>query len=67
MADLKKGDKVTWNSHGGTARGKVVKKQTSDTRIKGHTVRATKDDPQFIVESDNGGKAAHKTGALSKA
>jgi hypothetical protein len=67
MADLKKGDEVTWKSHGGTAHGTVEKKQTSDTTIKGHTVRASKDDPQFIVKSDNGGKAAHKADALKKA
>ncbi|GGB15748.1 hypothetical protein GCM10011380_01510 [Sphingomonas metalli] len=67
MADLKKGDKVSWNSHGGTAHGEVEKKVTSDTKIKGHTVRASKDDPQYIVESDNGGKAAHKASALDKA
>lgn len=67
MTDLKKGDKVTWNSHGGTAHGHVEKKVTSDTKIKNHQVRASKDDPQYIVESDNGGKAAHKAGALHKA
>ena len=67
MADLKKGDKVSWNSHGGTAHGEVEKKLTSDTSIKGHTVRASKDDPQYLVESDNGGKAAHKADALHKA
>lgn len=67
MADLKKGDKVTWKSHGGTAHGSVEKKQTSPTRIKNHTVSATKDDPQYIVRSDNGGKAAHKRAALKKA
>jgi hypothetical protein len=64
---LKHGDEVTWKSHGGTAHGKVEKKQTSDTRIKGHQVRATPDDPQYIVRSDNGGKAAHKADALTKA
>ena len=62
-----KGDKVTWKSHGGTAHGVVEKKQTSDTKIKGHQVRATPDDPQYIVKSDNGGKAAHKASALKKA
>jgi hypothetical protein len=66
MADFKAGDEVTWKSHGGTAHGKVEKKQTSDTKIKSHTVRASKDDPQFIVKSDNGGKAAHKPSALKK-
>ncbi len=65
--DLKQGDKVSWQSHGGTAHGKVVKKQTADTKIKGHQVRASASDPQFIVESDKGGKAAHKAGALKKA
>jgi hypothetical protein len=67
MAEVKTGDHVKWNSHGGEAEGKVVKKQTSDTKIKGHQVRASKDDPQFIVESDNGGRAAHKPSALKKA
>ena len=63
----KKGDHVTWKSHGGEAHGVVEKKQTTDTKIKDHVVRATKDDPQYIVKSDNGGKAAHKAEALKKA
>ncbi len=65
--DLKKGDEVTWNSHGGTAHGTVEKKLTSETSIKSHKVKASKDDPQYLVESDNGGKAAHKPAALKKA
>ena len=68
MADeLKKGDKVTWQSHGGTAHGEVEKKQTTPTRIKSHKVAATREDPQYIVKSDKGGKAAHKREALKKA
>lgn len=67
MTEFKSGDHVKWNSHGGEAEGKVVKKQTSDTKIKSHQVRASKDDPQYIVQSDNGGKAAHKPSALKKA
>lgn len=67
MADnLSKGDKVSWKSHSGTAHGKVVKKQTTPTEIKGHKVAATKDDPQFIVETREGKKAAHKPSALKK-
>lgn len=66
MADLKKGDKVEWQSHGGTAHGTVEKKQTSDTKIKSHQVRASKEDPQFIVETEKGAKAAHKPDALKK-
>lgn len=64
---LKKGDEVSWKSHGGTAHGVVEKKQTSPTEIKGHKVAASKDNPEYIVRSDNGGKAAHKEGALKKA
>lgn len=64
--DLKAGDKVSWKSHGGEAHGKVVKKQTSPTQIKSHKVAASKDNPQFIVETDEGKRAAHKEGALSR-
>ena len=65
-ADPKKGDRVSWKSHGGEAHGKVVKKQTTPTEIKGHKVAASKDNPQFIVETDEGKRAAHKAAALSK-
>ena len=64
---LSKGDRVRWKNHGGEAKGKVVKKQTSPTRIKGHTVAASKDEPQFIVDTDEGKRAAHKAKALRKA
>ena len=66
MTEFKKGDKVHWNSPGGTAHGTVEKKQTTPTKIKSHTVAATKDDPQYIVKSDKGGLAAHKPDALTK-
>lgn len=67
MKDPKPGDAVTWKSHGGTAHGVVEKKQTSETHIKGHKVAASRQEPQFIVRSDKGGKAAHKSAALKKA
>ena len=65
--DFTKGDHVTWKSHGGEAEGEVVEKITSDTEEAGRTVRASKDDPQYLVESDkSGGEAVHKPGALHK-
>ena len=64
--DLKAGDKVSWKSHGGEAHGKVVKKQTSPTQIKSHKVAASPANPQFIVETDEGKRAAHKEGALTR-
>lgn len=67
MSDkFSKGDRVKWNSHGGEAEGTIVRKQTSNTKIKGHKVVASEDDPQFIVETDEGKRAAHKAGALRK-
>ncbi len=44
-SEPKKGDKVSWKSSGGTAHGKVVKKTTSPSKIKGHEVKASKDNP----------------------
>lgn len=65
--NLKKGDKVSWNTSQGRTHGRIVRKQTSDTHIKHHKVAATKDDPQYIVESEKSGElAAHKPDALAK-
>lgn len=64
--ELSKGDRVSWKSHGGKAEGTIVKKQTEPTHIKGHKVTASKADPQFIVETDEGKRAAHKPDALSR-
>lgn len=63
---LKSGDKVSWKSHGGEAHGKVVKKLTSPMTIKGHKVAASKENPEFLVETNEGQQAAHKAGALRK-
>lgn len=64
---LKRGDRVSWNTSQGETSGKVVKKQTTRTKIKGHTVAASKEKPQYIVESETSGKrAAHKPEELRK-
>ena len=63
---FKAGDKVGWDSSGGHSTGKVVKKLTSPMKIKGHKVAASTDNPEFLVETDTGMRAAHKPGALSK-
>ena len=65
--ELHRGDRVEWDSHGGTADGRVEKKITSDTTAAKRTVRASKDDPQYLVRSDkSGGEAVHKPEALRK-
>jgi hypothetical protein len=63
---LSKGDAVSWKSHGGTAHGKVVRKLIEPTDLKGHHVAASKDNPEYLVETDDGKQAAHKAEALTK-
>lgn len=63
--DFKTGDDVTWRTHGTTTHGTVEKKITEDTEAAGRTVRASDDDPQYLVRSDKSGKTAvHKPDAL---
>lgn len=68
MADsLKTGDKVEWKTSQGETTGKIKKKLTSPTDIKGHHVAASADNPEYLVESDKSGKeAAHKPESLEK-
>jgi len=64
---IKKGDKVEWNTSKGKTTGEVKEKLTSPTDIQGHHVAASKDHPEYLVESDKTGKpAAHKPDALHK-
>lgn len=63
---LKAGDKVNWKSHGGEAHGKVVRKVTRPMTIKGHKVAASPENPEFLVETEDGKRAAHKPEALSR-
>lgn len=60
------GDDVTWRTHGTTTHGTVEKKITEDTRAAGRTVRASTDDPQYLVRSDASGRTAvHRPDALA--
>jgi hypothetical protein len=63
---FRKGDRVEWDSSGGHSHGKVIAKVTGTETVKGHTAKASKDDPQYKVTSDTGGEAIHKPGALKK-
>ena len=61
------GDRVEWNSHGSTAEGTVEREITDDTEAAGRRVRASEDDPRYLVRSEkSGGEAVHKPGALRK-
>jgi hypothetical protein len=67
MAEFRKGDRVEWNSHGGTASGRVERRITEDTDAAGRTVRASPEEPQYEVRSEKSGRdAVHKPDALRK-
>lgn len=67
MADLKKGDRVSWNTPQGRTQGTVNDRKTKDFTFDGQHFSASTDDPAFIVESEKtGAKAAHKGSALRK-
>ena len=64
---LKKGDKVEWDSSQGTIEGTVEKKLTEPMKIKSHEVKASEDNPEYLVTSDKtGAQAAHKPEELRK-
>lgn len=64
---FKIGDHVSWNSEAGRVSGKIIKVHTQDFDYKGHTRRASKDEPQYEIESDKTDHiAAHKEDALNK-
>jgi hypothetical protein len=66
-SEFRKGDKVTWRSHGTSVPGTVEEKITSDQKTAGRKVRASSDDPQYRVLSDKSGEdAVHKPDALQK-
>ena len=66
MTEFAAGDKVVWSSHGeDDTPGVVVRKITSDTELAGRQVRASEDEPQYLVRSEKGGgEAVHKPDAL---
>ncbi|MFB9990914.1 DUF2945 domain-containing protein [Deinococcus oregonensis] len=64
---FKIGDRVKWNSHGGEAHGKIVRVAHEDGEVGGFQYRASREDPRYIVELEDGKQAAHTESALTKA
>ncbi len=66
-AKFKKGDKVSWNSEAGRVSGTIIKVHTSNFKYKGYTHHASKEEPQYEIESSKTDHiAAHKESALTK-
>ncbi|HEX3724583.1 MAG TPA: DUF2945 domain-containing protein, partial [Pirellulales bacterium] len=61
------GDHVEWNSEAGQVRGTIKKTITSEITFKGYTVRASKEEPRYLIQSDKTDHMAmHKGSALKK-
>lgn len=61
------GDHVSWNSEAGRVSGTIIRVHTRDFDYKGHTHRASPDDPQYEIKSDKTDHvAAHRGSVLRK-
>jgi Hypervirulence associated proteins TUDOR domain len=61
------GDHVGWNSEAGHVRGTIKKKITSAITFKSYTVRASTEEPQYLIKSDTTDHLAmHKGSALKQ-
>jgi hypothetical protein len=64
--DFKVGDHVGWSSEVGRVRGTINKKITSAITFKGYTVHASKEEPQYLIKSDNTDHLAMHKGSVPK-
>jgi len=64
---FKVGDHVSWNSEAGRVSGIIRKKISAPMEFNGYTVRASREEPQYVIESDKTDHVAvHKGSALRK-
>jgi hypothetical protein len=65
--EFKTGDHVSWNSEAGRVSGIIRKTIRTPIAFKGYTVRASREEPQYMIESDTTDHLAmHKGSALRK-
>lgn len=64
---FKVGDHVTWNSEAGHVSGTIVRVHRKDLIWKGYTHHASRDEPQYEIQSDKTDHVAlHKGSALTR-
>ena len=62
---FRRGDHVEWNSEAGRVRGVIIKKVVSNIQIKGYVHHASREEPQYLIQSDKTDHVAiHKGKAL---
>jgi hypothetical protein len=65
--EFKRDDHVEWNSEAGRVRGTIRRKVTREIVFKGYRRHASKEEPQYIIQSDKTDHLAiHKGSALKK-
>ncbi|HEX2773833.1 MAG TPA: DUF2945 domain-containing protein [Micromonosporaceae bacterium] len=58
---------MSWASHSGRGHGVVQGEITERTKVRGRTVNASKEEPQYRIRNDDSGKdVAHKPQALRR-
>jgi hypothetical protein len=64
---FKIGDHVSWNSEAGRVSGIIRRKISAPMEFKGYTVHASREEPQYLIESDKTDHLAmHKGSAVRK-
>ena len=67
MANVSKGDTVSWNTPQGETHGEVVEVHRKEFTFDGQKFNAAEDDPYVVIESAKSGKrAAHKVSSVTK-
>jgi hypothetical protein len=64
--EFRVGDHVEWNSEAGCVCGTIKKRITSAIKFKTYTVRASKEEPQYLIKSDKTEHLAMHKGAVLK-
>jgi len=64
--EFRAGDHVEWNSEAGRVCGTIRKRVTSAIKFKTYTVRASRQEPQYLIKSDKTDHLAMHKGAVLK-
>ncbi|MGW5366057.1 DUF2945 domain-containing protein [Actinopolymorpha pittospori] len=67
MREFHEGDRVRWDAGNQSSVGTIERKLTEDTEAGGRQVRASEQDPQYLVRSEKTGRTAvHRPSALHR-
>ncbi len=66
--EFRKGDRVGWDAGNQSSVGTIERKITSDTEAGGRKVKASAEEPQYLVRSEKTGRTAvHKPESIHPA